>query len=403
MVYSPKKMAVSIFAFVIAGAVMATVAIQYPKYQAEQRRAQIETLTEQCKEAVANQDWKTLEESAQAWTNLDQTSADAWLNLAEAFQKQGNAERCVDSLLSVPKRDPKSREAQLFASDMLLGEARQPARGIETLAALRRIAPQAEIVRKKLISLYAMTLQREKMIEEIRDAMQCHSEPLEAYVYLMIADHLSFTNGFQLNSQWLAAEPDSELFAVARAVQLSDTLRRLEKKEPETELQLEAAREEVRTLHKKFPRNRALLNHLLANAVETEDLNLVETLLKQLTDSDEEDSLTLRYRGWLAMANGKADEALSAYTASLALMPVDWKSWHELAGVLRAQAKLDEAEAAAKVANMGKELRKECLALPDASQVSPDLLQRLTNYARACGAKDVETAARFRLSTAVPM
>lgn len=362
----------------------------------KRRVERIAVLSEQCSDLAAKQDWKSLEEAASEWLELDSSTAEVWLNLAEALEKQGRLAESVECLLSVPRSSPKAKPALLYASEMQLGEARQPSKGIETLRELREIAPAVELVRKQLISLYAMTLQRQKMIDEIYDAFQYHVEPPESYVYLMIADHLSFTNGFQMNTQWFAAEPESELFAVARSVQLVDTLRKLEKTTPETEQQRISAEADLGKLFAKYPANEALRNFLIEDAILKEDVSLVGTMLADLPENTVEDSLLWRFRGWHAMMTQQYPEAEEFYKKSIAQMPLDWHAWHELAAVLRRQAKLDEAESAAQIALTGKELRKECLTLPDASRAPPDLLHRIYLYAVTAGDQRAAKALKYR-------
>ena len=43
-------------------------------------------------------------------------------------------------------------------------------------------------------------------------------------MYLVLADHLMFTNGIELTSRWGAAQPDVDLFNVARSIHLNETL-----------------------------------------------------------------------------------------------------------------------------------------------------------------------------------
>ncbi len=370
-----------------------------PGWLESRRLAQVANLEQQCTALAAEADWAGLELVSRQWTELDPQAADAWLNLAEAVQQQGRLVETITYLLQVPQQDPKARHAFLYASEMQLGEARQPSAGIETLALLRTMAPAAEQVRSKLISLFAMTLQRERMIEEIRDAIRYRAEPPEAYVYLMIADHLSFTNGFQLNTQWLAAEPDSELFAVARSLQLADTLRKLEKTSPETEIQREAAERELETLRTRYPQNRTLILAALRAAIDEEDIDRAGQLLNTLPETLQPDSLSLRYSGWHLMKTGKAAAAEQAYLQSIRLHPLDWHAWHELAIVLRQQARLTDAEAAAELAIIGKEIRKDCMALPDAARANRELLARMLSYSAAVGASDVAAAIRLRLGS----
>ena len=365
-------------------------------YLLKRRLQRLEALTVQCGEMAVQQDWEQLESAAMEWTELDESSADAWLNLAEAHQKQGRLTDCVECLLKVPIDDPKATQAMLFAAEMQLNEARQPSEGLATLQSLRKLAPRVEVVRKHLISIYAMTLQRQAMIDEIYDAFRYHAEPPEAYVYLMLANHLSFTNGVQLNTRWLTAEPESELYSVARAVQLVDTLKNLQTASPETELQRKAGEEELDSLFKKYPQNFALLHYKIESAILDEDIKQVGQLLSCIPKTNVQDSLSLRYTGWHFMKTQRPKEAEDAYRQSISLMPMDWHAWHELASSLRNQGKLEDAEVAAKVAIVGKELRKDCLALPDAGQPPAQLLDRILEYAAQCGADDVASALHFQ-------
>ncbi len=365
-------------------------------FRLKRRLQRLEAVKVQCGELAVQQEWEQLESAASEWVELDESSADAWLNLAEAYQQQGFLTDCVESLLRIPINDPKAPQAMLFAAEMQLNEAGQPSEGLATLRALRKLAPRAEPVRKHLISIYAMTLQRQKMIDEIYDAFRYHAEPPEAYVYLMLANHLSFTNGVQLNTRWLTAEPESELFSIARAVQLVDTLKNLQTTSPETELQRKAGEEELDLLLNKYPNNLALLHYKIESAILDEDIEQVGRLLTRIPETEAQDSLSLRYAGWHFMKTQRPREAEDAYRQSISLMPMDWHAWHELASALRNQGKLEDAEAAAKVAIVGKELRKDCLALPDAGQPPAQLLDRILEYAAQCGADHVASSLHFQ-------
>ncbi|MBL8810432.1 MAG: hypothetical protein JNM43_09680 [Planctomycetaceae bacterium] len=388
----PKRLITVLITIVLLAVILIPTARWYSE---RQRLTELKTLKDDCKSCVRDEDWESLRSAAERWSELEPTDANAWLNLADALQKLGEPQKSVEALLKVPKTDRKVRPAYLLASEMQMREARQPLQGIATLETLRDIDPDAEIVRRQLISLYALTLQRQKMIREIYSAFQYRAEPKEAYVYLMLSDHLSFTNGFQLNTQWLSAAPDSELFAVARLVQLSDTLQRLEKQDEDTEEQKKSVQEQMASLRQKYSKNRALLVTELERLVLEQNIDAVGELLNDSTD-DSDDSLMMRYRGWHCLMTEDYAKAEGHYRASIKLMPLDWRTWHELADVLRNLKRLDEAENAAKIAVMGKELRKICLSLPDASQAPEELLLQILNYATACGAKEVEEILRFR-------
>ena len=145
---------------------------------------------------------------------------------------------------------------------------------------------------------------------------------------------------------------------------------------------------------KQYPSNPPLLRHFLALAVEQSDIAEVGRLLKQVAPESSEDSVFWRYRGWYYAAVEDFEQAEVAYRKAGMLFRLDWHVWHELAAVLRRKGELDEAEYLERVALEGKTLRKELMQLPDVSKLTPEILERIGNYAEHCGDNLVAEAVR---------
>ena len=356
-----------------------------------------EALKTQCRATYESDDWDRLEQLAREWLDLNPESADAWIFLADAAKQRNDLEHTVEYLKRVPRSDPKVVDALAEAINIEFGPLNRPLEGARLCEEVLGMAPRTPIPRQRLIFFHALTLQRVKMIAQIRQALELQCEAPEAYAYLVLSDHLSFTNGFKLNSQWLQEAPESELFLVARAVQMSETLSKLEDQTLESDEQRSERTKLMNQYLKQYPSNPPLLRHFLALAVEQSDIAEVGRLLKQVAPESSEDSVFWRYRGWYYAAVEDFEQAEVAYRKAGMLFRLDWHVWHELAAVLRRKGELDEAEYLERVALEGKTLRKELMQLPDVSKLTPEILERIGNYAEHCGDNLVAEAVRDRL------
>lgn len=352
----------------------------------------------ECQQSYQTQDWDQLQNTAEKWVKFNRESADGWLFLADAAQKKGDFERTIECLKRIPQSHPKAIPALLEASHLQFGLMNRPRDGVKTCREILKINPRVGAAHQRLIFWYALTIQRLSMIAQIREAIRQESESPDAYVYLMLSDHLSFTNGYALNSRWLTSDPQSELLIVARAVHMDDSLSRLENKDQEPE-QARLAREQLmRDYLKQYPSNPALLRYFLRSSAAAGDVEQVGRLLEQVPDEAADDSVFWRYRGWYHAAFSEFEQSEQAYRRAIELFPLDWHVWHELAGVLRRTGDLKVAEEMEKLALAGKQLRKELLQLPDAQAVPPSLLERIGLYAKSCGDRQVAEAIKARMT-----
>ena len=354
-----------------------------------------ESYLAECTQLADAEKWEDLKRVASRWVADSEMPDEALIHLAEAHLQSGDPAGAVGYLLDVPARSSRSYAALITASDLQFGPAGDPLGGVETLKLMAQQKPSSVTTRQRLIFFYAVTLQREKMLDAIYEAMEFGSEPLDCYAYLLIADHLSFTNGFKKNSEWLEADPDEELFQVARMVQL---IRNVAVAENATvRAQLDTYLAAFEKLREKYPQNPALLEAALGRAIDAFDVEAAEKLVAELPDTVN-DSVLLRQKAWLRFQQGEYQQSLNLLETSRRLFSLDWHTWHELAACRRRLGDSKGAGEAAAIALVGKALRKEVMQLDATTGISPDLLARIADYAKQCGDWRVETAARIKLA-----
>ena len=348
-----------------------------------------------CDRAMSEQDWTSLAAVAGTWAKWEPAEADAWLYLGEACSQLSDHAAAVDALSHIPDESEKAHPALLIASDLQFGPLNQPLNAVATLNRLLKINPRSTTARQRLIYFYAVTLQRQEMLNAIRDALEYQSEPPESYVYLVIADHLSFSNGVAETDKWMKSAPDAEVFQVARVLQLVDRIENADSPAPEN--LRKSAFAELDKLTKLYPENLALYRYQMEAAARDQDLAKMEQLMQSEPLEAETDSVICRHKGWYYLRTGEIEKAEHAVRTSLELFPLDWHAWNELSSVFRRLGKLDEAEATAKIALEGKELRKELVQLPNARRLSASQLQRIGKYAESAGDDTVSDLVSFRL------
>ncbi len=182
------------------------------------QRTSIESLSESCRTAFRSEDWKRLDELATRWRWWDRHNAAPMIYLAEVAYQKGALEHAVHLLDLLPDNDPLTPPAIVEQSSILFGPLNRPIKGAEVLERAVRLDPQNTEARRRLIFFYAFTLQRQKMVDHIYEAIRQGCDPPEVYVYLVERDWLSFSNAYAENTKWSLGNPDEELFLVARAI-----------------------------------------------------------------------------------------------------------------------------------------------------------------------------------------
>lgn len=375
--------AAGLFVLVLLGAAIAQ---HLTKSDAEYRA--------QCQALSDAEQWDQLQEVAADWAASAEMPDEAYIYLADAQLNSGQPLLAVESLLQVPAKSERSFAALITACNLQFGALNRPLEGVKTLKLMIAQRPSSISSHQRLIFFYAMTLQRQKMLEAIYKAIASRAEPPDAYSYLMLADHLSFTNGFTRNTEWLNSNPGTEVFEAARIVQLIDQVQSSEDASAAAGLDRYLAT--FHDLRQKYPENLVLLRSALERAVKDYDAEQVADLLEQVP-RDTTDSVILRHHGWLQMQRGDFQKAREFLEASLQQHALDWHTWHELAACHRRLGDLPKAEEAAAIARDGKALRKELMQLENAAAISAELLARIGKYATACGEPRVSAAIHHRL------
>ncbi len=370
--------------------------VSVPLLEQQRLRLNAEALAA-CKAATTAQDWPRLQQLAEQWLQRSPEEADAWLMLGEARSQQRDPVGAAEALCRVKDSNRKVYSALLIASDLQFGEGNRPLDGVRTVQRWIGLRPDSITARQRLLYYYAVTHQRELLLKGIREAIAHQAEPPDVYIYLMLADHLGFSNGLPKLQKWLQSAPDAEELRVAVILQRSQMVEDSANPEQEAPAEREARLRELAELAAAYPSNPALFRYQCERAMKDFDFAQLGKLLEAAPATVTDDSLTWRYRGWHAAQIGQFETAASHLRRSIELFPMDWHTWQELANVERRRGQLDEAEKAAKLALEGKELRKVVVQLPDVRSASTALLQRIGKYAEETGDPAVAAEIRLRL------
>lgn len=371
-----------------AAACFAIIWSAQPRFTDDQYEAECRRLTEAA-------DWEQLERFAQDWIDDSASLPDlACLFQADAQMQLGKNPQAIENLRRIPRTSTKAFSSLIVACNLQFGEMNQPQEGVETLKLMIDHRPSSISSHQRLIYYYAITLQRNLMLDAIYNAIANRAEPPDAYVYLMLADHLNFTNGFEQNTEWLRSSRDEIVFQAARLVQLIENLQSSEN--PKAAATADEYHKTLIALREKHPANIVLLRFSIEQAVKEFDIDRVAELVS-LIPADNRDSVLLRLRGWLKFEQGQFDECEKLLEQSIVEFSMDWHTWQELARCRRRLGKLESAKDASTTALMGKSIRKEMLQLTNAAAISTDQLQKIAAYAARCGMKPVSDAMLYRL------
>ena len=344
-------------------------------------------------------DWESLASVSDQWRNWDKTSAEAILFRAEAAQGLDDFRLAADLLHEIPAKHSKRLGALIERSSLLFGPANKPLDGVQACHEILEVEPRAFAAHQRLIFFYALTLQQEELLRQIYKAIELGCEPIDAYVYLALADVLTFHNGFEVTNRWLADDVSQELFLVSRTIHAWKSLSLIQPLDAESKAKMELAEKLLREYLDRFRTNTSLLTFFLNLAVTNGDAEQVEQLLTRFPATATTDSQYWRFKGWLHAARDENSEAEIAYKESLSIYPLSWTVRHELADVLRRQKNYQQVSQMQELALLGKDLRRELLEMPDARSVSKALLTKIRDYAQRCGDDFVAGALSRRIRT----
>lgn len=379
----------------IVAALVCVVSLAYLVYG----RYRISILEAACQDAHQAQRWVELESLATDWIQWQPDVAMPWLYAAEAASLQGEEIRTATYLYHLPNSDPRSPAALLELSHLQFGKLNQPIAAAATCERILRIQPDNSEAHRRLIFYYAMSRQRARMIAEARRAIQVGCDVPETYLYLIGADWITFTNGYELNQQWLQSKPQDETFLVAQAFHLVRSSA-LDESSEEKESDGRSKSERIMTeLLERFPKNKEVLAFHLDLACFRGKEDRVTELLAQAPADSTEDSRFWRFKGWVHENRQEFAEAEAAYLHGLQLNPFDGQSQHNLAAIYRRNKDLQRVEKYQALAVLGKDLMRDCLQVPDTQSLSNELLEKMSEYADQCGDALVAKRLRERIGT----
>ena len=360
---------------------------------------QNEQLNQACRVAMKAGEVDRLEVLATDLRERDPGSALPWLYLANVAQRRGDLDQAIEFLGHVPATTPQATAAYCEKAKLEFGEYNHVLDGVQTCRQILQLDPKSPDAHTLLIAYYGMTFQRTALLAQIHDAIRLRSEPRESYPYLILADNLSFTNGAKLTDRWLRGVPKSEVLHVAWALHTAKHANQLALSSPTPENK-ELGREAVFQINeyaKRFPANPALLEHMLSGAVDAGDTATMAQLLRRVPKDQGDEYMLWRYRGWYHAARGELEAAERAYRQSLSLHPLSWRTRFEYAGLLRRLGRKSEVSEWEKLALQGKAIQQDVSMLVSMRDVDNPLLQRIAEYAEACGDHTVSEGLHHRL------
>ncbi|WP_197444215.1 tetratricopeptide repeat protein [Maioricimonas rarisocia] len=335
-----------------------------------------------CEAAVAAQDWDELLQTATAWRDWDPDNDDSLMFIAQALVDLERLDEAVETLGRVEDDYKGALEALAFRAEIQYSALNRPFDAEGTWRRMVKIAPNANLPRQRLIYFYAMTLQRNAMEQQIREAVMLECEPPEAYSYILLKNVLNFSDGLAKTTRWLLNYPDDETLQVAQAVYAA-------RQDSEGKIAtfgfrtvMPGSLDLVERRLKQYPSNLELLAVKIDQAIFEGDAREVTELLAQANPSAENDSRFWRIRGWLMLDRGRYEEAVEAFEAAIDINVFDWQARWLLADALRKLNRTEEADRASALALTGKELQQRIFEKPSARDLDEELAADILQYAR---------------------
>lgn len=342
-------------------------------------------LAQRCLALRQSKDWKQLALVSDEWRSWEASSPKAILFRAEAAQAVGEYQLAADLLYAVPIKSPERLAALTERTTLLFGPLNQPLEAERACHEVLKLEPRVFAIHQRLIYYYGITLQQEELLRQIYRSIELGCEPVEAYVYLMLADSLTFQNGFEVTNRWLSGDITQEKFLVARTIHLWKNLSMASSPDDETKEKLALAEKILAEYLEKYPENLAVLTFFANLALNQGNVERVETLLSRFPPGGTKDCRFWRIKGWLHAANDEHQLAEDAYRESLRLYPFSWSVRHELADILRRKRDFAQVAIMQELSLTGKQLRQELMEIPNARSAPKNLLIKIRDYASQCG------------------
>ncbi len=351
-------------------------------------------LAAQCKQSQVARQWSRMEQLAVEWARLQPEQLEPWIKAADAARQQGKLDRVADYLAKAPENCP--IDVLYILSQLQLEELHQPKQAVATIErTLRRFPADAES-HLRLMFLYTMTCQRDKVFDQAQKCIGSGSPPPAAFAYLLAARWLLFSNGYPLNQTWLKTDPTESQYEIAAHIHLfaSDQLKEMAAQSGASITPTEFYEQLLDKVLAKYPGQAELVFTKLRFRCESGDAETVAKLLDAVAHDQTDDGRYWHYKGWYYAALEQWDQATAAYEKAIALDPFDWLTRHEYAAVLRRTAKIDAAAKMQRTAALGKEIYQTIRYARALEELTLEQYSQMINYIRECG--DQRTADRLQ-------
>ncbi len=351
--------------------------------------------------AAESRNWKLAEDISLHWAAQEPLSADPWMRAAEAATQRGDLQTAVSYLLHLPNSAPVEAFHEL--GRVQLEFLNKPEAAAETSLRTVQAYPADIESHQRLMTYFAITCQRPKLIDEAHRAIGVGSESLATYAYLIGANWLTMATGCEVNRKWLEHSPENETFAVAAVIhQMAARV------PPELDLKGEGGltdvpivryEQKLRDLLRRYPQNAELIasyGNVLCQLGLVEEL---AQLLANIPPTMGRESRFWRFKGWYHMAVDDWRQAQIAYERAIELWPFDWICDHELAIVLRHTQSIGEANQYQSRAILGKEVMRLVLSAPVLDISNRETFEKIHEYMVLCGRTEIAAALKRRLET----
>lgn len=341
----------------------------------------------QCQTLKGQADWRSLRQVAESWVAWDPQSNLGWWFAAEAAQNLSDFQAMARYLGQVPVSDPNYLLSLVEKANLEWTALNLPLEAIKTSEQILSIDPEIVEVHSRMVSFYAMNLQRVPMLKAIHRAMDHNSQTREMYTYYVMADLLSYTNGSQMNSRWLASSPDEPRFKIGLGVHTAMNLAmNVDSARTEDSVRLDQeANRQLDFFLEKAPGDSVLLTYMMHRAYQAGDIQQVSQLLQKVSGDSIDDHMVWVYRAWYHTMMGQLDDAEKAIQEAIRLHPASPLAHHEYANLLRKRGQLDLVEREQNLAATGRELRTRLLRSANANSIEAEILLDIAKYLRACG------------------
>ena len=359
----------------------------------------IDTLSESARQAFEQREWAKAAAKADAWAEAEPENAEAWFVLGQSHQRLEQWDLAIDAFDSIAESDPRKGDALEQKIEILFERQELVFEAVEACRELLKIQPASQLAYARLLYFDALTFQHAAFLEDFGAAIEQRAETPAAYIYLMTIDYSFYSDGVSRLQSWVDANPDSELLMSALAVHRAKRTYRessIAKEEDRLKLRQEAEAELSERLQED-PSSPAILEHLLLIADERSDVDVMAKLLQAVPDDAADDPVFWRYRGNYHALAGEHQKAADAYSQSLRLFPLSWRTRQGLAESERAAGRQTSATRNQKLAVQGRELEGDIKELKSMQEANEDLLREMLDFAESSEAWDIARGLHRRL------